>query len=146
MTNMETAIAGTTRDRSRDGFTRATLVGSLAADPVSRRTRAGDVTSLRLAVNETADPGFFDVVLWDKVAEIAATNLSTGARVLVTAACSSGVGRTAPDPGTRRLRWSPTRSGSWADGETMSDDRRLAVRGVVYRSGWVAMPNALPAQ
>ncbi len=41
------------------------------------------MTTLRLTVNETADSSFFDVVLWNKVGEVAATHLSTGVRVLV---------------------------------------------------------------
>lgn len=69
--------------RPRDGFARATYVRRLTADPTVRGTSAGNVTNLRLAVNETDDPSYFDVVLWEKTGEIAATHLRTGARVLV---------------------------------------------------------------
>lgn len=83
MNDMPGTTATRAQERPRDGFARATLIGRLTSDPVSRRTRAGDITTLRLAVNETADPSFFDIVLWDKLGQIAGTHLSTGARVLV---------------------------------------------------------------
>ena len=63
------------------------LVGRLGKDPETRYTQNGKcVATFSLAVSKPVkDSGadWFDIVVWDKLAEIVGNNLSKGRRVLV---------------------------------------------------------------
>ena len=63
------------------------LVGRLGQDPETRYTQSGKcVATFSLAVSKPVkDSGtdWFDIVVWDKLAEIVGNNLSKGRRVLV---------------------------------------------------------------
>ena len=66
---------------------RVILVGRLGKDPETRYTANGKcVATFSLAVSKPVkDSGtdWFDIVVWDKLAEIVGNNLSKGRRVLV---------------------------------------------------------------
>ena len=66
---------------------RVILVGRLGKDPETRYTANGKcVATFSLAVSKPGkDSGadWFDIVVWDKLAEIVGNNLSKGRRVLV---------------------------------------------------------------
>lgn len=66
---------------------RVILVGRLGQDPETRYTANGKcVATFSLAVSKPVkDSGtdWFDIVVWDKLAEIVGNNLSKGRRVLV---------------------------------------------------------------
>jgi len=63
---------------------RVILLGRLTADPELRYTIGGhSVATLRLATNEREEPEFQDVVVWRKLAELAAQYLSKGRRIYI---------------------------------------------------------------
>ena len=66
---------------------RVILVGRLGQDPETRYTQNGKcVATFSLAVSKLGkDSGtdWFDIVVWDKLAEVVGNNLSKGRRVLV---------------------------------------------------------------
>ena len=66
---------------------RVILVGRLGKDPETRYTANGKcVATFSLAVSKPVkDSGtdWFDIVVWDKLAEVVGNNLSKGRRVLV---------------------------------------------------------------
>jgi single-strand DNA-binding protein len=74
--------------------TQITTAGNLTSDPDLRFTPSGKaVATVRIAVNHRirqgeawvdGEPSFYDVTLWEKLAENAAESLRKGDRVLVT--------------------------------------------------------------
>ena len=74
--------------------TQITTTGNLTSDPDLRFTPSGKaVATVRIAVNHRirqgeawvdGEPSFYDVTLWEKLAENAAESLRKGDRVLVT--------------------------------------------------------------
>ena len=74
--------------------TQITTIGNLTSDPDLRFTPSGKaVATVRIAVNHRirqgeewvdGEPSFYDVTLWEKLAENAAESLRKGDRVLVT--------------------------------------------------------------
>ena len=74
--------------------TQITTAGNLTSDPDLRFTPTGKaVATVRIAVNQRVrqgeawvdgEPSFYDVSLWEKLAENAAESLRKGDRVLVT--------------------------------------------------------------
>ena len=66
---------------------RVILVGRLGQDPETRYTQSGKcVATFSLAVSKPGkDSGtdWFDIVVWDKLAEVVGNNLSKGRRILV---------------------------------------------------------------
>jgi len=74
--------------------TQITTIGNLTTDPDLRFTPSGKaVATVRIAVNHRTrqgeewvdgEPSFYDVTLWEKLAENAAESLRKGDRILVT--------------------------------------------------------------
>lgn len=66
-------------------FNSVTLVGRLVRDPEVKKTKSGkDIAGIVLAVDRQNDgTDFFEVDLWDKLAELAGQYLKKGAKVLV---------------------------------------------------------------
>ena len=74
--------------------TQITTIGNLTSDPDLRFTPSGKaVATVRIAVNHRirqgeewvdGEPSFYDVTVWEKLAEHAADSLRKGDRILVT--------------------------------------------------------------
>jgi single-strand DNA-binding protein len=73
--------SATTLDTTSRGpaLNRATLIGRLTRDPQLRHTQSGRaVSTVRLAVNDSPEPTFHDVVVWGRTAEVVCEHMRKG--------------------------------------------------------------------
>lgn len=72
------------QSRPRDaGHSHAVLLGRVALEPEPHKSQESRTfTSPRIAVNDGTDASFFDVVLFDRLTEVASGDLRTGSRLL----------------------------------------------------------------
>ena len=86
-TKKQTSSAVESRSR---GANHVTVIGRLVAAPVLRQTANGKhVTTARIAVPGKSHTDFFNLVLWDQLADFATTYLGKGRQVYVEARLQS---------------------------------------------------------